>query len=122
MNEQTTALVAQLAAKLGTTSEYLWAVLVKQAPITGTIILVEYALTILLVAAVWRFRKPIGAFLREHNNFDTEILYVLGSVVVVLVSVVWLLACVFTFSSMLTAFLNPEYWALKEVLSAIKAK
>lgn len=33
MNEGTERLLTQLAEKLGTTTEYLWAVLLKQAPI-----------------------------------------------------------------------------------------
>ena len=33
MNDQTAKLIEQLAQKLGTTTEYLWSVLIKQAPI-----------------------------------------------------------------------------------------
>lgn len=39
MEEKTIKLIEQLAQKLGTTTEYLWAVLLKQAPIDATVVL-----------------------------------------------------------------------------------
>ena len=42
MNEQTTILLQKLSESLGTTSEYLWAVLIKQAPISATISMVIF--------------------------------------------------------------------------------
>lgn len=49
MNEQTIQALAALAVKLGTTTEYLWSVLVKQAPIYG---LTQLAM-LLAISAVW---------------------------------------------------------------------
>ena len=37
MNEATAKLIEELAAKLGTTAEHLWGVLVRQAPISATV-------------------------------------------------------------------------------------
>lgn len=45
MNEQTVKLVEQLAQKLGTTTEYLWNVLIKQAPISAAIDMIYCLLT-----------------------------------------------------------------------------
>ena len=45
MNDQTALLLKQLADKLGTTTEYLWAVLLKQAPITCTVQLTVIIIT-----------------------------------------------------------------------------
>ena len=83
MNENTARLLDNLATKLGTTSEYLWSVLLKQAPISGWIAVVEI------------------------------VIFVVGIVAI---------AIIFNIHTAIIAFANPEYWALKEVLSSIKGK
>lgn len=119
MNEQTAALVSQLAAKLGTTSEYLWGVLLKQAAIQGWIMLLQYSVTLIVLVAFFRFRSRLSAAWHSWVEAE-EVSAVVGIVVIGLVMTIWLIACVFTVESMLTAFLNPEYWALERVLSAVK--
>jgi hypothetical protein len=121
MNEHAAALLHNLAAKLGTTSEYLWAVLVKQAPISSFITLGEYALVAVLFATLYRFRLQIGGFMRDWFA-EEEVSAFFASAIAGLTLAVLLIACLLSFSSMLTGFLNPEYWALKEVLSAVKSK
>ena len=119
MNEQTAALLQNLADKLGTTSQYLWAVLVKQAPIYSVITLVEYVAFALLLTALYRFRVPVGKFIKAW--FETEeITAFIFCVVAGLTLVTLILSCLFSVSPMLTGFLNPEYWALKEVMNAVK--
>ena len=49
MDSQSAVVIQNLANKLGTTSEYLWAVLIKQAPISGTVDLILYALTVAVI-------------------------------------------------------------------------
>ena len=44
MNDQTAALLQNLANKLGTTSEYLWGILLRQATLSGTTDLIQYAI------------------------------------------------------------------------------
>lgn len=122
MDEQTAALLGKLAAKLGTTSEYLWGVLLKQAPIQAWIMAAEYALTIIVIAAIWKCRKPIGEWLKNAADGDAEPVVVIGGIVFVVVAIIWLIACVFCFPEMVTGFLNPEYWALKEILSSVRSK
>lgn len=121
MNEQTAALLQGLATKLGTTSEYLWGILLKQAPIAGVMILVQYALTAVALYVIWRYREAIGTQVRDGLSSDAEVLVFIGLIVSVGVSIVWLLACLFAIESMVTAFLNPEYWALNKVLATVKS-
>lgn len=122
MNDQTAALLQQLANKLGTTSEYLWGVLVRQAPIQAWIMAFEYGMTLLAIIVLWRVRKPLGAWLKKSMDDDAGPAVFIGSVVFVIVASIWLVACVFCFEDMITAFLNPEYWALNKVLSLVKSK
>lgn len=123
MNEQTVALLQELANKLGTTSEYLWVVLIKQAPIQGTVMLVQYILTIAAIAAVWKWRRQIatGITAAFDEGEGIEVMTAIALSIGGVVSGVWLIACLFSMDTMVTAFMNPEYWALNKVLSTIKS-
>ena len=106
MNEESTALLEELAEKLGTTSEYLWAALLRQAPIS--------IITDLLVLAVWvavlilTFRK-----LKKLSDKDyIELLWIFWGLGAVICGVI----APFVFSNMIIVLLNPEYWALKQLL------
>ena len=122
MDEKTLSALTTLAQKLGTTAEYLWGVLLKQAPITGAIELVVMAAWI--AAAVWWLRlvqrktsKPTASTENKYPRAEWEAegaVFAWGSVVIC-----WLLVglCVGpTLSSTAAALLNPEYWALKQIL------
>ena len=121
MNDKTAALLQTLADKLGTTSQYLWGVLIKQAPISGTIVLVEYLMTILVLVAIWKFRVPLNKWFREGAS-DYDFLFFIGSIICGVIAVFWFVACIVMFEGMVTAFLNPEYWALDHILSTLKSK
>jgi hypothetical protein len=123
MNEQTAALVSTLAAKLGTTSEYLWSVLIRQAPVSAYITLAEYGLTAIVFALLWKFRALINKGIRElFERNSTEIFGVVVVIAVVIFGVIWMIAMTVSFESMVTALVNPEYWALDRVLHAVKSK
>ena len=105
MNEEAIALLKELAEKLGTTSEYLWEALLRQAPITGTIDL--------LILAGW-VTGLILMFHKLKKLSDKEYVELLW--------LVWgVLACIaalasLTLSTTISALINPEYWALKQLL------
>ena len=124
MEKETAAVVAQLADRLGTTSEYLWAVLIKQAPITGTVILIEYAVTALAVVLVWRNRKSLmSAWTTGVDSGDgVAFVTIMGFLIFGVVAIVWLLACLFNLGTVVSAFFNPEYFALDKVVSTLKSK
>ena len=115
-------LLGKLAEQLGTTTQYLWGVLLKQAPVHASIMALEYGLTLIALVAAFRCRDAIGAWFNTGLDGDAAPIYFIGAVVVVIVTVIWVVACLFCVESFLTAIFNPEYWAFKEVLSAIKPK
>lgn len=121
MNEHTAELISQLAAKLGTTSEYLWMVLIKQAPISSAIWLIEYVVVACIIAASYRFREQLGGFMRAWFERD-EVTASVSCLIFTVISIVILMCCLFGISSTITGFVNPEYWALNEILSAVKSK
>lgn len=111
MNDQTALLLKQLADKLGTTTEYLWAALLKQAPITCTV-----QLTILLLMFIAGALLLIPTY--KCYKDDDEAWYGFSAF-----SMCLLLASLLSFAvaggTILSGFYNPEYWALQQVLSSL---
>ncbi len=116
MNDETLQL---LATKLGTTSEYLWGVLIKQAGIyvyLGSFYSIVLALlTALLCYGAWFLNQKV-----KNEQWD-ETTYVWVAVCIV-AAIFFLCLGGEIVGRTITAALNPEYWALDNVLRAVKGK
>jgi hypothetical protein len=114
MDDKTLQALTALAAKLGTTAEYLWGVLLKQAPIQGALDLAVIAAW--AAACVWLVRLVHRKTTGDDPEWDDE----LGRVFA------WIgtgIACILTavigglsIAGAVTAIANPEYWALRQIL------
>jgi len=121
MNENTEKLIRELADKLGTTGDHLWAVLVKQVPIAAFCSsLVGLALLIALIAIGFGCYK----WVRNAASSDDEMEVLFSSIVILLISGVAIALCgsgiVLCFQDVLTAIYNPEYAALQSVITHLK--
>jgi hypothetical protein len=122
MDDKTLQALTTLAAKLGTTAEYLWGVLLKQAPLTGAIDLLLTA-TWVIGAVMWcRFvvRKTTKPKATEddrypHADLDAEPAF-FAWLSAVLVALLAGLVVSSGLATTMAALLNPEYWALKQIL------
>ena len=123
MNEQTTKLISDLAAKLGTTAEHLWSVLIKQAPIASTVDLLCFVVMLISVPIcakwlIWSFKKC------DDADYDVEIVYFIQAFIAGAIGIVSLLGILISLgggmSLTIAGFFNPEYWALHEVMSHLK--
>ena len=123
MNEQTTKLIEQLAQKLGTTAEYLWNALLKQAQISATIDLVYLVIVTIMGIGLYKLHKYCA---KETGEYKESIYKDKGEIVtpaMVILAIVWVIffvACFFSIGNIINGFFNPEYWVLKEVLGACK--
>lgn len=125
--KELTELLGQLAAKLGTTVEKLWAVLLKQAPISGTI---DFLICIgMVIFAAWAFRFVKGKTTKHEIKEGTwsskeaewEDEGAFFSWVAVGAIIFLTIICVCSEAENITAaFFNPEYWALTKILSKVK--
>ena len=115
MNENTTKLIEQLATKLGTTSEYLWSVLLKQAWISSITDLVLYFIFICFFVFSYKYTKH--TFNDNNKREDYQVAVTVISWVVSVILVVIMLSCI---ENTVSALFNPEYWALNKVLSSLK--
>lgn len=116
MNQETAALLRELAEKLGTTTEHLWGVLIAQARIEGW---VDVGWLALLICVTVPFAKFCMQWLSKERQYNEEargiILFVAGA----LLTVTWF-ATLARVPLMLAAFFNPEYWALHELMQRLK--
>lgn len=122
MNDQTAKLLEQLAGKLGTTSEYLWTVLIKQAPVDATITLIQSVLV--LIAGVALCRAHLY-FLNDDNKVSYYNLREGLAIPMIVVSVVWfilLIGCFLLFESIINGYFNPEFWALDYIMGKLSSK
>ena len=107
-----------LADKLGTTADYLWIVLVKQAQIEAIesiFILISGIGTTYFTMKLWWWLVPrIEA--AEHEDGGWIFLGVISSIV----SIVLIISSMFSVFSIPTKLLNPEYWALQEIMKVLQ--
>jgi len=122
MDEKFQQLIEALVAKLGTTAEHLWGVLVRQAPISGAVDLVLCvviaAVTVWWVALVKR--KTTCPPETETNRYPEAEWRDEGAFLVWLVTVIFgvlaLISVIGSAQGIVAAFANPEYWALKQLV------
>jgi len=121
MDQKTLEALQALAAKLGTTAEYLWTVLVRQARLSLIADLILIGCLTVALAAIFRQMRLLRARFTEmmQRNQDPMIEYFAAFGL-------WLLivACVgiglSLIPDLMTKIFNPEYWALQQILETVK--
>ena len=121
--KEMTVLLEKLADKLGTTVEKLWGAMIKQAPISAAIELVTSIFLIVASIIIIRFvQKKTTELINEYHAAWEEEGAFLAWVATGILVIMTLYAVMFAFSNIVTALLNPEYWALSKIISAGKCK
>jgi hypothetical protein len=118
--KEMTILLEKLADKLGTTVEKLWSVLLRQAPISGAVDLI--LCIILVVASIFVFKfvnKKTTGGKDGYADWDDEGKFFAWAGAAIIIGInVFLIVC--SAESIISAFFNPEYWALSKILSKVK--
>lgn len=125
MNEQTSKFLEQLAQKLGTTTEYLWSVLIKQAPIDAWISL--FQITLIVLFGVYLFKKHKALSVEVKSDYGRECGYdkygataVIPMIIGGLFFVIFGIAAFFCINDVVNGFFNPEYWAMERIFLACR--
>jgi len=119
MNKETSKLIEELANKLGTTTEYLWSILIHQARINAIINLFQLLILVIVGFALYKAHQYFKGEDKDGYERYTE-----GTTfVMVMASITYCVLLIFAFCSIgdtVNGFINPEYWALNEVMSLLK--
>ena len=106
-------LVDQLARAMGTTADMVWAALLRQALIsaTATLILLLFLWAALSIG-VWSTFKHWGAFAENGMEFGVVLAIFIGGMTILALTIS-------EGVTMLAGFFNPNYWALRHILTLI---
>jgi len=120
--ENLTALLENLAKKLGTTTEYLWGILIKQASISATTNLIYFVLLILSGVTLYKIYKRLMKKDEDGNDIycDLEERAIIPMIIAVIIWSIIFIIYFFELEDVINGFLNPEYWALSEVSRLFK--
>jgi Mn2+/Fe2+ NRAMP family transporter len=111
MNEEILKRIDVLAAKLNTTGEHLWRVLVAQQKVEAIMGLLLFLLGVcIIVSVIWYVHK---LWKSDYNPGDVDVMM---TFVVVVIGIV---VCGVNFDWW-GRLINPEYYALKEILEVLK--
>lgn len=115
-------MLAELAEKLGTTIEHLWGILLNQSFIFGVSTSIITILMIIFLIFAFYYIKKITNKKRkspyEEYTCDEEYIFVC-QVLFGCCLVIFPIGILYNLYEIITAFANPEYWALKTILKSI---
>lgn len=116
MDSEIVSALETLAAKLGTTSEYLWNVLLKQASISAITDFIQCTLVI-LVCVFWI--KKVKVVVPKILKGGLDDIYWIGIVIISILLAIFVITAFFCFPNIINGLINPEYWALDRLLSKL---
>lgn len=127
MDTNTALILEKLAEKLGTTTEYIWQILLNQATISAWTNISIFVFLILIGLGLFFLhlflknkRKIDGVMDTYYNSIHGDMWFsIIG-----FSSIMWfLITTIFFFCSIdgvINAFVNPEYWAMDKLLNIFK--
>jgi len=120
-----TKLLEQLSQKLGTTTEYLWGVLIKQAHISATINLLQTIAVFVFGYGLYKIHRKL--LKPESNDRHAETGYskyqegaAIPMIIAGIIFTIMAIACFCCLEDIFNGYFNPEYWALDKILDKIK--
>jgi hypothetical protein len=123
MDSNTETLIRELAAKLGTTVEHLYTVLVKQAFITGVsdIVICSFILVALIFSAFYLF-KGIAKAKKNQDEREPYAIpeFIIPVILAVIFGIMFIIAFLANIEDIITCFSNPEYFAVHEILKYVR--
>lgn len=121
MNDEAIKLLESIASKLGTTTEYLWNVLLSEAKYDAIVSIIQ--LTIMTVFIYFTIKLHIK-FCKEIDDknsiyYDNEYTVGLPMIFAAIISAIFIFIILMGLPELISSIFNPEYWALKRILRNI---
>lgn len=120
MDTNTMKLIEQLAAKLGTTSEYLWQILVNQAFISGIVVICYFVIVLIAGFILLKAHKHFSNRENEFSYHEKDEALIVPMVIGTLMWGICFFIVSFSMENAIYGIVNPEYWALHHILEHLK--
>lgn len=125
--EQLISLLEQLAARLAMTTAHLWGILIYQAHIEIAVTVIYSIFTGIGSMCLWKWWGQFFLKMRAGDNVGVdvsgeEILKGVGLTIGSIVVLIMFILNLERVASLPTLILNPDYWALQQLLDAVKTK
>ena len=104
------AAAAQEGAKFG------WAIMVKQAYVEGAVILLIMLLCLVSIYACYRVYSVREKYKAEYGDYNTPFILDFAQGASAVISVLLFMYSICRVSTLLTVFINPEYWVIMKLL------
>ena len=121
MNELT-PLLEKLAENLGTTTEYLWGILMKQAMISAISDLIFMA--IVAVAGYYAFKAHVYMSGKEEgeydNRYEDNLALAIGVVVIIGAVFICSIGAISSIPNIINGFFHPEFWAFDYIMDILR--
>lgn len=111
-----------VAAKLGTTTTYLWQVLVKQAVVQGGISLADalgLGILFYITYRVGKYTVKLAIGNPEGRYHDESGYWYIATGVCAIAAIIFVMQGIDAGTDAMAHFINPQYYALHEVLQAL---
>lgn len=114
-------ILQQLASKLNTTVSYLWNIELHHAFLNGIYNIIIFIITILIGIVLYKVHNRLSIKDKYENDYYANHDWA-GIIMTILftIYIIFFIACMFYIPDTMNSFLDPEYWALKDILSNIK--
>ena len=119
--EELTPLLNELAAQLNTTVEFLWQVMVRQAFISAIGQIVLYVLYgISVFVSIKYILKIWNSYKEQDHMLADDIPHLFGLIAIPFFLLLFTGMAIIEIPNLITKLMNPEYWALQQILEFIK--
>lgn len=121
MNEEITKYIDQMAAKLGVAASHVYEIVIRQTIISG---IVNTVLQVLIMTAIyvafrkgWRYsRDRWDDWCADSDELYAILVWAVGGIACGALFIV----CLITTPDAIMSIFNPEYYAIKTILEAVK--
>lgn len=121
ITNEITPFLQELVSKLGTTTEYLWGILLKQATVQIYMDIFVITLTVITIILYSIFiyiamKKKWYDYNSKFNTITLLVTFLGGTIILIM-----FIASLFCTMELITLYVNPEYWAFEQILDIMKS-
>jgi uncharacterized membrane-anchored protein len=120
MNKELLNYIETMSAKLGVAAEHLYAILVRQSYVSAITELITLAIFLVVSGYAFYFCYKKYWKTQQEKNWSDEDQWFVSSIILGIVFGIVVIIALFVIPDAIGRFINPEYYAIKELLEVAK--